>query len=267
MISFPNAKINLGLFVTGKRKDGFHNIESIFFPIPFCDILEINHSSKTTFESSGLNIPGKKEENLIFKAYKAFRKDFNLDPVQIILHKQIPMGAGLGGGSADGAFTLRMLNDLFDLYLEDDLIEVYASDLGSDCPFFVSNKPAFVSGRGENIEHIDLSLEGYYLVLMNPGIHISTPKAYSLITPEKIDFSLKELVKEKPENWKGRLTNSFETPIVKEYPIIGEAINHLYEQNAIYASMTGSGSSIYGLFQSKPEIHKFNEFVVWEGKL
>ncbi|MCX2742427.1 4-(cytidine 5'-diphospho)-2-C-methyl-D-erythritol kinase [Mangrovivirga sp. M17] len=268
MISFPNAKINLGLYITEKRKDGFHNIESVFYPIPFKDILEINFASKTSFETTGLKIPGKNEDNLILKAYKALRKDFNIDPVQINLHKQIPMGAGLGGGSADGAFTIKLLNDLFELYLEDELLEIYASDLGSDCPFFIKNEPSFVTGRGDELEEIDFSLKGYYLILLNPGIHISTPKAYGMISPNKIDFSLIDLIKSGPENWQGNLKNDFEQPIVEEYPLIRQLVNGLYETGAVYASMTGSGSSVFGIFKDEPkETDGLAEYLVWKGKL
>ncbi|QCK14775.1 4-(cytidine 5'-diphospho)-2-C-methyl-D-erythritol kinase [Mangrovivirga cuniculi] len=268
MISFPNAKINLGLYITEKRKDGFHNIESVFYPIPFNDILEINFASKTSFETTGLKIPGKKDDNLILKAYKALRKDFNIDPVQINLHKQIPMGAGLGGGSADGAFAIKQLNDLFGLYLEDELLKIYASDLGSDCPFFIKNEPSYVTGRGEELEEIDLSLNGYYFLLLNPGIHISTPKAYSMIKPNMIDFSLVELINSGPSNWKGNLKNDFQDPIIKEHSLIGEIIGDLYTQGAVYASMTGSGSSVYGIFKEEQnEIGNLKDFLVWKGKL
>lgn len=252
MITFPNAKINLGLHITSKRKDGYHDIESCMVPIPLFDALEMILDKKATWNSSGLDIPGDPKDNLILKAEKLLRKDFQgLPNLNIHLHKNIPMGAGLGGGSADGAFALKLMNNLFDLHLDDFFLEEYATELGSDCPFFIANTPKIARGRGEILEPIDLSLQGTYLVLINPGIHIGTKEAYAGVTPAPPKVKLEEVLADR-SRWKAELVNDFESNIFKNHPEIAEIKSKLYSAGAFYAAMSGSGSSVFGLFDEKP---------------
>lgn len=254
MLKFPNAKINLGLNITSKREDGYHDIESCFYPIPLMDALEIIPSEKLSFDTTGLKIPGNSNDNLVLKAYKLLNADFDLTTVEIILHKNIPMGAGMGGGSADGAFMLTLLNDYFELNISTQELEQYALKLGSDCPFFIENKPKLVSGRGEIFENTKLDLSGYYLALVYPDIHISTGVAYSGVKPQKPEISVNEILENYPiEKWKGLLKNDFEKGIFEKYPQLNEIKNNLYKNGALYASMTGSGSTVFGIFNKQPE--------------
>ncbi|MGM0582278.1 MAG: 4-(cytidine 5'-diphospho)-2-C-methyl-D-erythritol kinase [Bacteroidota bacterium] len=254
MLTFPNAKINLGLNITSKREDGYHDIESCFYPIPQKDALEIIPAKKPSFETTGLKIPGHSNDNLVLKAYELLKTDFNLSPVDIILHKNIPMGAGMGGGSADGAVMLTLLNEYYNLEISTKKLEEYALQLGSDCPFFIENKPKLVSGRGEIFENTKLNLSGHYLALVYPGIHISTAEAYSGIKPQKPEISIKEIIEKHPiEDWKGLLKNDFEKGVFEKYPQLSKIKNKFYNDGAVYASMTGSGSAIFGLFKEKPE--------------
>ncbi|SDC92235.1 4-diphosphocytidyl-2-C-methyl-D-erythritol kinase [Algoriphagus faecimaris] len=259
MITFPNAKINLGLHITGKRKDGYHEIETCMVPIPLLDALEMIHNKKGGWESTGLPIPGDAKDNLILKAEKLLRKDFQgLPNLKIHLHKNIPMGAGLGGGSADGAFALKLMNNLFDLHLDDFFLEEYAAQLGSDCPFFIENTPKIARGRGEILEDIDLSLKGSYLVLINPGIHIGTKEAYAGVTPGAPKVNLEEVIADR-NRWKEELVNDFEKSIFLNHPQIAEIKNQFYDAGAYYAAMSGSGSSVFGLFDTKPSGINFSE--------
>lgn len=253
MISFPTAKINLGLHITAKRKDDYHDIESCMVPVPLMDALEmIISTKKTTFTTSGLDVPGDPKDNLILKAYQLLKKDFpNLPHLSIHLHKNIPMGAGLGGGSSDAAFALKLMNNLFDLILDDFFLEEYAAHLGSDCPFFIENTPKIVRGRGELLEPVELNLTGTYLVLINPGIHIGTKEAYAGVTPTPPIVSLEEVLKNK-SRWKDELVNDFEASIFPNHPEIAAIKNKLYENGAYYAAMSGSGSSVFGLFEEEP---------------
>lgn len=253
MISFPNAKINLGLHIISKRKDGFHDIESCMFPIPLLDALEmIIDSKKTTFTTTGLEVPGDSKDNLILKAYQLLKKDFpNLPHLAIHLHKNIPMGAGLGGGSADAAFALTMMNNLFDLILDDFFLEEYAAQLGSDCAFFIENTPKIARGRGELLEPVELDLKGTHLVLINPGIHIGTKEAYAGVTPASPKVKLEEVLSDK-NRWREELVNDFEASIFPNHPEIAALKEKLYENGAYYAAMSGSGSSVFGLFDEKP---------------
>lgn len=260
MISFPNAKINLGLQVTAKRKDGYHDIETCMLPIPLTDALEmIVSTKKTTFESTGLPIPGEAKDNLILQAYKLLKKDFpNLPEVSIHLHKNIPMGAGLGGGSADGAFALNLMNNLFDLILDGFFLEEYAAQLGSDCAFFIENTAKIARGRGEILESVDLNLTGTHLLLINPGIHIGTKEAYAGVIPARPAIELKEVLADR-NRWKDELVNDFETSIFPNHPEIAAIKEKLYEHGAYYAAMSGSGSSVFGLFEEKPGQIDWNE--------
>lgn len=249
MITFPNAKINLGLNIVSKREDGYHNIESCFYPIPWHDCLEVIEAASFAFYSYGMNIPGDPSSNLCVKAYQLLKEDFDIPPVEIHLLKNIPMGAGLGGGSADGAFILKMLNELFRLGLSDLKLETYSLKLGSDCPFFIKNKPAIASGRGEMLKPIDLDLSGYYLAIHNPGIHISTKDAYDGISPKKPDNSIENIISKSVTEWKDVLHNDFEDSIFPNHPEITKLKDKMYDAGAVYASMTGSGSTIFGLYK------------------
>ncbi|HSI74899.1 MAG TPA: 4-(cytidine 5'-diphospho)-2-C-methyl-D-erythritol kinase [Lunatimonas sp.] len=268
MIHYPNAKINLGLYITSKRPDGYHQISSCLYPIPLCDALEIIPSKKITFASTGIPIPGKEEDNLILKAYKLLRKDFpDLPPISVHLHKVIPIGAGLGGGSADAGFSLTLMNRLFDLFLDDWLLEEYAAKLGSDCPFFVQNTPKLVSGRGEFMEDISVDLTGKWIVIINPNIHISSQEAYAGVTPKPPLHDLKQVLSDRIR-WKDELINDFEPSIFEKYPLLTQVKQSLYAKGAFYAAMSGSGSSLFGLFDQEPHFGKSEEgFFVYEGLL
>lgn len=268
MIQFPNAKINLGLHITGKRKDGFHEIETCLYPAPLCDVLEMITASKTTITNTGLSVPGPEKQNLILKALKLLRKDFNeLPHLDIHLHKVIPMGAGLGGGSSDAAFALKSMNSLFDLHLEDWFLEDYAAELGSDCPFFIRNKPQLATGRGEILEEIEINLKGKWILLVQPNIHINTQEAYVGVKPQKPAQPLREILKE-PSSWKENLVNDFEESIFEKHPKIGQIKAQLYQQGAFYAAMSGSGSTVFGLFDKEPAISGWpSEYFTYKGQL
>ncbi len=256
MIAFPNAKINIGLFVTGKREDGFHNIESVFLPVNLCDSLEVVKSQEDLFdfEMAGLKVIGKPQDNICFKAYNLIKSKYNIGGIKSALLKNIPMGAGLGGGSADGAFMLKLLNSVFELNLSINELNSLAAQLGSDCPFFIENTPSFVAGRGEVIEPILLNLQNYFVVLVNPGVHVNTGEAYKLISIEKPDFDLAKLGSIAIVDWKDYLCNSFEKPISTRYPIISEIRDKLYGEGAIYAAMSGSGSTVFGIFSERKNL-------------
>jgi 4-diphosphocytidyl-2-C-methyl-D-erythritol kinase len=256
MIDFPNAKINVGLFVTGKREDGFHNIESVFLPVNLCDALEVakNPENIFDFEISGLHVDGKNEDNICFKAYHLLKSKYNIGGIKAALLKNIPLGAGLGGGSADGAFMLRLLNSVFELKLSIEELKKLAAQLGSDCPFFIENKSSFVTGRGEMMQPIALNLQNHFAVLVNPGVHVNTGEAYKLISIQKTDFDLTKLNSIPIENWKKCLRNSFEKPIAAKYPIVDEIREKLYAHGAKYAAMSGSGSTVFGLFSERKNL-------------
>ena len=254
MILFPNCKINLGLHILRRRDDGFHDLETIFYPVPLQDAIEIIQQpappTDIEFTSSGLTVDGSLSDNICVKAYRLLKKDFpELPAIKLHLHKTIPMGAGLGGGSADGAFTLVLLNRKFNLGLSQDTLLAYALDLGSDCPFFIQNTPSYATGRGENLEGIPLDLSPYKFVFVNPKIHVNTGWAFAQVQPSAERPSLKEAIKRPVEDWKTLLTNDFEQPIARHHTEIAECKTQLYEQGAVYASMTGSGSTVYGLFK------------------
>ncbi|WP_373523169.1 4-(cytidine 5'-diphospho)-2-C-methyl-D-erythritol kinase [Aquiflexum sp.] len=253
MICFPNAKINLGLYITAKRKDGYHDIETCMVPIPLYDALEMIVDKKTVFDVSGLAIPGDEKDNIILKALKLLRKDFNdLPNVHVHLLKNIPMGAGLGGGSADAAFALTLMNKLFELHLEDWFLEDYAAQLGSDCPFFIQNTPKIATGRGEILEPVYVDLKGDHIVLVKPQIHIGTKEAYAGVNPKKPNQPLEEILADKTL-WKAHLINDFEASIFPKYPKLAAIKNQLYEMGAYYAAMSGSGSTVFGLFGKAPK--------------
>ena len=257
MVFFPNCKINLGLNITGKRNDGYHDLETAFYPLQIKDAIEVVEGERAQlsmaavkWSTSGLSIEGGVENNLCIRAYHLLKKDFpSLPPVQMHLHKTIPMGAGLGGGSADGAFTLKLLNKKFELSLSEKQLTEYALQLGSDCPFFIVNKPSFAKGRGERLEQISLDLSAYKIIILHPGIHISTTRAFSNSKPAVPKKSIKEIIQQPVSEWKGELKNDFEEPVFNQYPEIKNIKDELYNTGAIYASMSGSGSAVYGIFE------------------
>ena len=260
MLVFPNAKINLGLFITEKRTDGFHNLESLFIPIPLCDILEVTPSTEeTTLVCTGESNDIPTEKNIVYKAWKLLQEEYGIGHVKIHLHKIIPSGAGMGGGSSDGTFMLKALNEMFQLNLSIPRLEELSAQLGSDCPFFVQNKAALISGRGEVVNPVDFSLGGKFLVVVNPGIHISTAQAFQGIQPKPSNFDWKKLIESQELN--ETLNNDFEPQVFKLFPEIEEIKVKLLEAGAIYASMSGTGSTVYGIFDEKPEIEWDEKYV------
>ena len=273
MVIFPNAKINLGLNVIEKRSDGFHNIETLFYPVPLTDMLEVipgslGKENEPVLNLSGIEIPGGQQQNLCVKAYNLLKREFNLPGIHVFLHKIIPMGAGLGGGSSDGAFMLLLLNDLFKLSLSTEQLVHYASQLGSDCAFFIQNKPTFGKGKGNELEEISLNLSGYTLVLVHPGVHVSTAEAYAGVTPGKPEISVKEIALKPVKSWNGLLVNDFEASVFAKHPEIKLIKDKLYKLGATYASMTGSGSAVFGIFDKPVSLkEEFTGMFCWEGKL
>lgn len=254
MILFPNAKINIGLNITERRPDGYHNLETIFYPINLKDALEVVAGDKLNFTSSGLGIPGRIEDNLCVKGYHMLKKDFDLPPVNIHLHKNIPIGAGLGGGSADAAFFIRLMNEEFKLDLSIDEMTGYARRLGADCAFFIENKPVYAFERGDEFEPVKLDLSAYKIVLVMPDIHISTSEAFGGIKPAPVKDSLLELITEPITEWKKHIKNDFEISIFKNHAEIRGVKAALYQAGAIYASMSGSGASVFGIFSETPDV-------------
>lgn len=259
MIRFPNAKINLGLNIVRKRTDGYHDLETVFYPIPLKDALEIlpetspTTSGLPTLHISGMPVQGSPQDNICIKAWQLLQKDFAQIPaVQIFLHKAIPMGGGLGGGSSDGASALTMLNELFSLGLGSEELSRYALTLGSDCPFFIYNQPCFAEGRGEVLSPVPSVLQGYTLFLVHPDLHVSTAEAFRGIHPREAEFALKDLIIQPLETWKESIRNDFEESIFPRFPEIRTIKEALYACGAVYASMSGSGSSVYGIFREEP---------------
>lgn len=255
MIAFPNCKINLGLNILRKKGHGYHDLETFFFPIPIHDALEIlpSGNGKTKMTSSGMDT-GEMENNICLKAYYLLKKDCpQLPEVSIYLHKAIPLGSGLGGGSSDGVATLQLLKRKFKLDISEELLSSYALQLGSDCPFFILNKPAIASGRGENLTAIDFSLTGYKVAIVNPGVHVSTNEAFKNIIPAVPSKSIEEIIQQPISTWERELINDFEKPIFIKYPEIKAIKDALYNDGAVYASMSGSGSSVFGIFEKQAE--------------
>lgn len=268
MVTFPNAKINIGLYITEKRADGFHNLESCFYPVGWCDILEILPAKTLSFKSTGLDIPGNPVSNLCLKAYHLLKQDFDIPPVSIHLHKVVPIGAGMGGGSADCAFTIKTLNELFALHLSVEQMENYARKLGSDCAFFIQNRPQYCFGKGDEFANISVDLTGKYIVLVNPNIHISTAEAYSGVKPLKNEIDLQEVLQKPINEWKDLVKNDFEKHLLPKYPAIENIKNQLYKLGAAYTSMTGSGSTVFGIFDEEIDTKDyFKEYAIWQGKL
>ncbi|MBD2751880.1 4-(cytidine 5'-diphospho)-2-C-methyl-D-erythritol kinase [Spirosoma validum] len=268
MLVFSNCKINLGLRITEKRSDGFHNLQSCFYPVGWGDILEAIPSKTFAFSSSGLSIPGELRTNLCVRAYDLLKADFDLPPVQLHLHKLVPIGAGLGGGSADAAFTLRLLNDQFKLGLSIAQLEEYARLLGSDCAFFIQNRPLYCLEKGDVFQDITIDLSGYHILLVYPNLAISTAEAYAGVRPQQPETSLFNQLQAPIDAWCETIHNDFEDSLFPQYPVLAQIKEQLYEAGAVYASMSGSGSTIYGIFQAPVVLpNQFLNYSVWQGKL
>ena len=265
MLIFPCCKINLGLNVTERRPDGYHNLETVFYPIPLTDALEVvplEASAGVPYRLSqyGTAIDGPAEKNLVVRAYLMLKADYDLPPVDIYLYKHIPSGAGLGGGSSDAAYMLCLLNEMFDLQLSEETLISYASRLGADCAFFVHRRPTFATGIGDIFTPIDLDLKGWQIVIVKPDIFVSTPEAFRGITPQRPVRSLLDIVKEPMASWKQSMQNDFEESIFPHHPRIAAIKAQLYDSGAVYAAMSGSGSSVYGLYEKESPVPKKQDF-------
>ena len=274
MLVFPNAKLNLGLYVTERRPDGFHTLESVFVPLPWTDALELLPApagqAQNSITLTGRPIPGDPATNLCLRAYELLQVDFpQLPPVQLFLHKIVPIGAGLGGGSADAAFALKAANDLFSLNLSPETLESYARRLGSDCAFFIRNQPVLAVERGDVFEKIDLSLTGTACVVVYPNLHIGTAEAYARISPQPPKHPLRAALAQPLSTWRDTVSNDFETALTPTYPALAEIKEQLYAAGAIYVSLSGSGSAVYGLWASgEPAAMTWPaEYTVWQGVL
>jgi 4-diphosphocytidyl-2-C-methyl-D-erythritol kinase len=252
MVLFPNCKINIGLDVLSKREDGFHNLKTAFIPVLWTDVLEILPSNVLSFESSGLTIPGNIQDNLCLKAYHLLKNEFHLPPVQIYLQKNLPMGGGLGGGSSNAAFMLMGLNQLFELKLSQEQLMKFSIKLGSDCPFFIKNTPCIAEGRGEILTDFNLDFDGLYIKLINIGIHVSTKEAFSGLTPKNDPSGYDEISNINRLTWNKLVKNDFEQTVFEQHKELLNTKQNLLNEGAFYASMTGTGSTIYGLFENKP---------------
>lgn len=259
MLVFPNAKINLGLNVVNRREDGFHNIETVFYPVALTDILEVLPAKSFLFRSTGIPVQGEVADNLAVKAWYLLLSLFNMPPIKVHLHKVIPTGAGLGGGSADGAFMLQLLNRMFDLELSDEQLKRLAAQLGADCPFFIENKPVSATGIGNILTPVELDLSRYHLVIVKPPFSVNTADAYKSVIPEKPAVPVSEVILKPVEKWRDCLINDFEKPVFKQFPQVKEIKDKLYNLGAVYAAMSGSGSAVYGLFHA-PVYDLWNEF-------
>lgn len=266
MLCFPNAKVNLGLHVTEKRPDGFHTIETLFYPIPLVDALEAVASDKTSFTQTGFKLDTHPDDNLAMKAYALMSNEYKTPALDIYLKKAIPSGAGLGGGSADSAFMLKLLNEMNNLAIPESTLLKMAASLGADCPFFIRNTPVIATGTGNLFQPSDVSLKGYLLYIVKPPVAISTHEAYSMVQPQKPSFSLDNLSSFPVCEWKHVLFNDFEPVVFKKYPVIQQIKEQLYALGAEYASMSGSGSAVFGLFR-KSFSPIFSGCFVWKGTL
>jgi len=255
---YPNAKLNIGLNIVERRPDGYHNIETIFYPIGLHDTIELEMPAGSgegcSLEIDGNPIEGAVEDNLVVKAYRILANDFSLPNASIRLHKHVPTGAGLGGGSSDAAYTLRMLNDSCNLGLTTSQLEDYAVRLGADCPFFIRNTPVFATGIGNVFTPVSLSLHGKYLVLVKPDVFVSTRDAYAAVKPQFPSISLPQLIAMPIEQWRENVVNDFEASVFPKFPEIKAIKDRLYDLGAVYASMSGSGSSVFGIFNEEPQL-------------
>jgi len=272
MVLFPKAKINLGLSITGKRPDGFHNIETIFYPINICDALEFveaDFADKSDLLTvTGIETGSSPEDNLVLKAVKLLRAKWSFPALKIHLHKAIPAGAGLGGGSSDASFMLKAVNRHYWLDISNEELRSMALSLGSDCPFFLDCEPSFARGRGELLKPLNLDLSKYYLVLLNPGIGVNTREAYQNCRPATPLFDLNNIEKVSIKEWKNILFNDFEAYVFGKYPLIGRLKEGLYQSGALFSLMSGSGSSVYGIFEQKPALPtNLRDYLIWEGPM
>ena len=269
MICFPNAKINLGLHVISRRPDGYHNLETIFYPLDLRDALEIipgssSGSNEHRFFQTGNAIEGTPDENLVMKALRLISAKKKIPPIDIHLLKKIPTGAGLGGGSSDAAFMLRLLNDTFSLGYTHKQLRGLAAQLGADCPFFIDNTPSYATGIGDKLKPVEINLDPYFLLLVKPDIAVSTKEAYGMITPRKPELSLKKIIKMPVTDWRGWMINDLEIPIFRKYPEIWLIKEQMVHLGAIYASMSGSGSAVFGIFEKEPSWQTlFSRHFVW----
>ncbi len=268
MIIFPNSKLNLGLSITEKRKDNFHNIETVLYPLPLKDVLEIVPAKgNLQFTMTGIDIAGNPKDNLVVRAYEMINQDHGIGPVRIHLHKTIPAGAGLGGGSSDAAHAIKLLNTMYSLGLSEERMEDYARQLGSDCAFFIRNKPMLATGKGDRFKPVHIDIQKYDILLVKPVRNINTAEAYSWVRPTKKVASLQDSISLPVRNWKENIVNDFEGPAFERYPDLAEIKASLLDLNAVYASMTGSGSAIFGLFEKGciPDVSTvFPDCFVWK---
>lgn len=255
MLTFANAKINLGLFLTEKRSDGYHNLQTVFYPIKIHDVVELVDADETSMLIKGIDIPGDATDNICFKAFKILQKDFDLPNQQIVLLKNIPVGAGLGGGSADAAFLVKLANQKFNLGLSVEQMEDYVRPLGADCAFFVQNKPTYAFAKGDEFEELAIDLSAYHLVLIKPPLHVSTAQAYSKVNAKQPSTSLKDLIHLPLQDWQAHIFNDFEPSVFQQYPQIEQIKTKLYQAGAKFALMSGSGSSVFGIFENEVKLH------------
>jgi 4-diphosphocytidyl-2-C-methyl-D-erythritol kinase len=268
MIDFPNAKINLGLYITEKRTDGYHTIRTVMIPVQLTDILEFTENDKDELHCSGLSTGSVTDENLVMKALNLLRTNYEIPPLSIWLHKAIPTGAGLGGGSSDAAFMLKMLNSFYSLGLTATQMREFALMIGSDCAFFIGNQPALATGRGEILSPLEAGVEDLYIAVVNPGLHVSTKEAYAGIIPSQPEEDIRHIISLPVAEWPGRLENQFENTVFKVHPQIRSLKDQLYRAGAVYASMSGSGASVFGLFREEPEISLIPaEMVIYLGRM
>lgn len=272
MIYFSPAKINLGLQITERRQDGFHNLQSLMYPIPLCDLIEISQlpwqDTPLQFTQSGIGTGTTPENNLCIRAWDLMRSEVNIPPVAMHLHKQIPVGAGLGGGSSNASTVLKALNTLVDEPVSKEQLADFAATLGSDCPFFLQEGPMMMEGRGELLSHVSVSLSAFYLLVLFPEVHISTAEAYSKVTPALPEQQLRQLIEVPVHQWRDNLKNDFEPSLFEQYPQLHELKHGLYRAGALYAAISGSGSSLYGIFDSNPVLPgEIRKFVIWQGVL
>lgn len=261
MLILANAKINLGLFLTEKRADGYHNLQTVFYPIKIHDVVELVDAEETSMLIKGIDIPGDASDNICLKAFQTLQQDFNLPHQQIILLKNIPVGAGLGGGSADAAFLIKLTNKKFELGLTDEQMEAYARLLGADCAFFIKNRPTYAFAKGDEFEDLSVDLSAYYLVLVKPPVHVSTAQAYSNINIKVPSTSLKDLIHLPLQDWQAHIFNDFEPSVFAKYPEIDEIKTKLYQAGAKFVLMSGSGSSVFAIFEKEvklPDLEKEN---------
>ena len=269
MVSFPPCKINLGLHVVAKRPDGFHDIETCFYPVPWTDILEVVPAKQFLFTTSGDRVPGPSADNLCVRAWELMEKNFQTGPVAMHLHKLLPLGAGLGGGSSNAAYVLKSLNTIFDLGIDGQQLKELAGRLGSDCAFFIEDLPQIGTGKGDVLAPAALSLKGSYLVIVKPAPHISTAEAYAGVKPARPARSIREVVENHPvEQWRGLLKNDFESDLFRKFPIVETLQQRLYAHGASYAQMSGSGSAVFGIFNKEIDLStEFESFTYWSGYL